>query len=261
MSSVDIKVKNRIGYVTLNRPEKRNALSEKLVNSLHHGFSIMMEDPDVKVVVLQSVGDVFSAGADLKYLKKLQENSFEDNLDDSNKLKELLHFIYSFQKPVIAKVQGHAIAGGCGLATVCDFVVSADDAKFGYSEVKLGFIPALVMVFLLRKIGESHANKLLLTGDLVTASEAHRIGLVNEVMPREELDTYVDEMAGRIVQQNASLSMKLTKEMIKSVPQMDLVGALNYAAKMNATARSTDECKIGIEAFLNKEKMDWSDQS
>lgn len=259
MGSVDTKVKNWVGYVTLNRPEKRNALSSKLVNALHHGFSIMLEDPNVKVVVLQAEGEVFSAGADLKYLKKLQSNSFEDNLEDSNKLKELLHFIYSFQKPVIAKVQGHAIAGGCGLTSVCDYVISASTAKFGYTEVKIGFIPALVLVFLLRKIGESHASKLLMTGNLIDANEAFRIGMVHEVVEGSELDARTSAFAEQLVENNSGLSMKLTKEMIKSVPSLDLTTALNYAAKMNATARSTEDCKRGIEAFLNKEKVHWTE--
>ncbi len=256
---IKTKVKNRIGYITLDRPEKRNAFSDKLIHSLHHAFSLMLEDVEVKVVVLQANGDIFCAGADLEYLQKLQSYSFEENLEDSNKLKELLHFIYSFQKPVIAKVQGHAIAGGCGIATVCDFVISSSEAKFGYTEVKIGFIPALVLVFLIRKIGESNASKLSLTGDLISSEEAKRIGLIHQVVSPDILDETVTEFAEKLISGNSALSMKLTKEMIKSIHNMELTTALNYAAKMNATARSTEDCRKGVGAFLKKEKIDWTD--
>ena len=211
------------------------------------------------MVVLQANGDIFCAGADLEYLQKLQSYSFEENLEDSNKLKELLHFIYSFQKPVIAKVQGHAIAGGCGIATVCDFVISSSEAKFGYTEVKIGFIPALVLVFLIRKIGESNASKLSLTGDLISSEEAKRIGLIHQVVSPDILDETVTEFAEKLISGNSALSMKLTKEMIKSIHNMELTTALNYAAKMNATARSTEDCRKGVGAFLKKEKIDWTD--
>jgi len=259
MGLVNTQVKDRVGFITLNRPEKRNAFSDMLINSLHHAFSIMLEDTQVKVVILQAEGDVFCAGADLGYLQKLQKYSYEENLKDSNKLKEVLHFIYTFQKPVIAKVQGHAIAGGCGLATVCDFVIASSNSKFGYSEVKIGFIPALVLVFLLRKIGEGRANQLLLLGNLIDAQEAYRIGLINQVVEQNDLDETVNNLAHELITKNSAISMKLTKEMIKSVPHMDLSIALNYAAKMNATARSTEDCKKGIAGFLNKETLNWSD--
>ncbi len=259
MGLINTNVKNRVGYITLNRPEKRNAFSDKLIDSLHHAFSIMSEDIDVKVVVLQANGDIFCAGADLEYLKKLQSYTFEENLKDSNKLKELLHFIYSFQKPVIAKVQGHAIAGGCGIATVCDFVISSSSAKFGYTEVKIGFIPALVMIFLIRKIGESNATNLLLSGNLISSEEAKRIGLIHQVVSPDKLDNTVSDFAKQLISGNSGISMKLTKEMIKSIYNMDLTTALNYASKMNATARSTEDCKKGIDAFLKKEKIDWTD--
>jgi len=259
MGLVNTKVKNRVGFITLNRPEKRNAFSDTLINSLHHAFSIMLEDEEVRVVILRAKGEVFCAGADLDYLQKLQDYSFDENLEDSNKLKELLHLIYSFQKPVIAQVQGHAIAGGCGLATVCDFVVTIPEAKFGYSEVKIGFIPALVSIFLMRKVGEGHANKLLLSGDLISSEEAYRIGLIHQIVPLEKLSDTVKGLARKLISENSGISMKLTKEMVKSVHHMDLSTALNYAAKMNATARTTEDCRKGIAAFLNKEKIDWSD--
>src|SRR6478736_297001 len=179
MELVLYEVKDRVGYITLNRPEKKNALSHELVAELKDAFTQAENDTNVKIVVLQANGDAFCAGADLAYLQRLQKFSFEENLADSNHLKELFLKIYQLKKVVIAKVQGHALAGGCGLATVCDFVFAIPEAKFGYTEVKIGFIPAIVLVFLIRKIGEKLAKHLLLSGELVQANDAINFGLIN----------------------------------------------------------------------------------
>jgi methylglutaconyl-CoA hydratase len=144
MSLVIYTVKDRVGYITMNRPEKRNALSHELVMELTHAFDTAENDLSVKVIVLKAQGDAFCAGADLAYLQQLQNYSFEQNLEDSRQLKNLFLKIYQLKKVVIAQVQGHALAGGCGLATVCDFTFAVPEAKLGYTEVKIGFIPALV---------------------------------------------------------------------------------------------------------------------
>jgi methylglutaconyl-CoA hydratase len=144
--NIDFTINNRVGYITLNRPDKRNALSFELIRELKEAFYNAERDDAVKVIVLRAHGEVFCAGADLAYLQQLQEFSYEQNLADSNHLKDLFFQIYTLQKVVIAQVQGHALAGGCGLATVCDFTFSVPEAKFGYTEVKIGFIPAIVMV-------------------------------------------------------------------------------------------------------------------
>jgi len=154
MRLVKYTVEDRVGYISLNRPEKRNALSYEMVTELKQAFNNAEEDESCKVIILQAEGKVFCAGADLAYLQQLQNNTYEENLEDSTHLMELFKQIYTSSKIVIAKVHGHAIAGGCGLATVCDFSFTVPEAKFGYTEVKIGFIPAIVKVFLLRKIGE-----------------------------------------------------------------------------------------------------------
>ncbi len=159
--NIEYAVADRIGYITLNRPDKRNALSFDLVKELKEAFARAEDDAAVKVIVLRANGEAFCAGADLAYLQNLQKFSHVENLADSNHLKELFLQIYILKKVVIAQVQGHALAGGCGLATVCDFSFSVPEAKFGYTEVKIGFIPAIVMVFLIRKIGEGKARHLL----------------------------------------------------------------------------------------------------
>ena len=257
MDYVLYEVKDRVGYITLNRPEKRNALSFELVAELKRTFKAAEADDQVKVIVLRAMGEAFCAGADLAYLQKLQHFSKDQNLEDSNHLKELYLQIYQHQKVVVAQVQGHALAGGCGLATVCDFVIAASEAKFGYTEVKIGFIPAIVMVFLLRKIGEQKARQLLLSGELIKAEEAGALGLVTRVVPREALEAEVTQLVQRLVAGNSAESMKLTKRMIAQIPSLSLEEALAYAAQMNVEARASEDCKKGIAAFLEKKPIAW----
>ncbi|MEO7989678.1 MAG: enoyl-CoA hydratase-related protein [Chryseolinea sp.] len=257
MKYIDYSVKNRKAFITLNRPEKRNALSHELVAELKEAFQLAEKDELVKIVVLKANGEAFCAGADLAYLQQLQSFTHQENLTDSNHLKELFLQIYTLKKIVIAQVQGYALAGGCGLATVCDFVFAVPEAKFGYTEVKIGFIPAIVMVFLLRKIGEGKAKQILLTGDLVTADEAVQLGLVNKVITSNEIENHVETFAQRLIDTNSQHAMMLTKKMIADVQSMALDEALTFASKMNATARESDDCKKGIDAFLSKKKIAW----
>lgn len=257
MSLITYHTQDRIGYVTLNRPEKRNALSHELVSELKDKFSQAENDNEAKVIVLKASGEAFCAGADLAYLQQLQQFSFEQNLADSNHLKELFLQIYQLKKVVIAQVQGHALAGGCGLATICDFVFAVPEAKFGYTEVKIGFIPALVSVFLIKKIGEQKAKQLLLSGDLIQGEETIRMGLVNFLVSKENLENSVADYAQRLIKNNSTQSMQLTKRLMADVQSMELTEALNYAAQQNARARATDDCKKGISAFVNKEELKW----
>lgn len=257
MDFVKYEVSNRVATITLNRPEKRNALSGEVVTELKSAFSRASEDELVKVVVLAAEGDAFCAGADLAYLQQLQNNTYEENLEDSSHLMELFKMIYQHKHVVIAKVQGHAIAGGCGLATVCDFSFTVPEAKFGYTEVRIGFIPAIVKVFLLRKIGEGKSKELLLSGDLIDAGEAKSMGLINWVVDQEELDDKVEAFAQKLVTKNSGQSMSLTKAMIAEVQSMNVEGGLAYAAEQNARARGTEDCQKGIASFLNKEKLEW----
>lgn len=257
MKHITYRADQRVGYITLNRPEKRNALSHELVAELKDCFFKAGKDASVKVVVLRANGEAFCAGADLAYLQDLQKYSYDQNLEDSNNLRDLFLTIYTLPKVVIAQVQGHALAGGCGLATVCDFTLAVPEAKFGYTEVKIGFIPALVMVFLIRKIGESRARHLLLSGNLITADEALKAGLITQVVPPEALEAEVNTLAQKLASGNSASSMALTKQMIAEVQSMKLDEALSYASQMNAQARATDDCKRGIAAFLAKEKIMW----
>lgn len=257
MNTVEYKVDERVATITLNRPEKRNALSPELLTDLKTAFQQAEDDERVRAIILKANGDAFCAGADLAYLQQLQKFSYAENLQDSNHLKELFIRMYTHPKIIIAQVQGHALAGGCGLATVCDWVFAVPEAKFGYTEVKIGFIPALVSVFVVRKIGEGRARELLLGGELISAERAMLMGLINEVVEPEKLEARVREFTNRLITTNSSNSMALTKKLIADIPGRSLEDALNLAAGMNANARSTQDCKRGIEAFLNKEKIIW----
>jgi methylglutaconyl-CoA hydratase len=255
--NIEYSTSNRIGYITLNRPEKRNALSFELVQELKDAFGRAAKDDSVKIIVLRAQGEAFCAGADLAYLQNLQTFSYEENLADSNHLKELFYLIYTLPKVVIAQVQGHALAGGCGLASVCDFSFAVPEAKFGYTEVKIGFIPAIVMVFLIRKIGEGKARQLLLSGDVIKSDEALTLGLINKIVSREKLEEEVLTFAQQLITSNSSQSMMLTKKMIAEVQSLSLNDALSFASASNAQARGSEDCKRGIAAFLNKEKIAW----
>lgn len=251
------KTEQRVTYITLNRPDKRNAFNEKLVEELKHAFTKAENDTETKIVILNAVGKVFSAGADLSYLQSLQSNSYEENLQDSNNLKDLYQQIYSFKKVVIAQVEGHAIAGGCGLATVCDFTFAVPNVKFGYTEVKIGFVPAIVMVFLLKKIGELKTKELLLTGKLIDSVEAKEINLINSIFSKESIEQEVFGFAQKLCSETSSQSLEITKKMIADIQKMNYKEAFNFAAEMNAKGRATDDCKKGIASFLNKEKINW----
>jgi len=257
MDLVLYEVKDRVGYIALNRAEKRNALSYELVAALKDAFARGEDDPNVKIIILCAKGESFCAGADLAYLQQLQRFSLEENLADSDHLKDLFLKIYQLKKIVIAQVQGHALAGGCGLASVCDFVFAVPEARFGYTEVRIGFIPAIVLVFLIRKIGEQRAKHLLLSGELVQGDEAIQLGLVNFIESDKELEGKTFEFARKLVKNNSGNSMALTKQMIDRVQSMSLQDALAYAARMNAETRASEDCKKGISTFLTKGNLTW----
>jgi methylglutaconyl-CoA hydratase len=254
---VQYEVKDRVGYITLNRPEKRNALSYEMVSEIKLAFMNAEADKECKVIVIKGSGEAFCAGADLAYLQQLQTNTFDENLADSRHLMELFQFIYHSKKVVISQINGPALAGGCGLASVCDFSFATPESTFGYTEVKIGFVPAIVMVFLVRKVAEKNAREMLLTGDVFKADKALQYGLINYIIEPEELDDVVFKFAQKLCKQTSMQSVELIKEMLANVQSMDVNEALEYAAQTNAKARATDDCKRGIAAFLNKEKLSW----
>lgn len=257
MSGLTYHIADRVATITLNRPEKRNALNGALVKELRQAFARAEEDADVKVIVLAANGKAFCAGADLDYLQQLQQNNYEENLADSRELMLLMQEIYSLQKVVIAQIEGDALAGGCGLASVADLSFAVPGARFGYTEVRIGFVPALVSVFLVRKTGEGRARELLLTGELITAEQAAAYGIINKVVRADNIRAHVAELAQRLCNETSANSLKITKQLVRTALDQPLPEALENAARLNAETRQHPDCKKGIGAFLNKEKPVW----
>lgn len=243
----------RIATVTLNRPEKRNALSASLVSELRHVMASLSSDESVRVIVLTGAGRVFSAGADLEALRTLRDATFEQNLEDSRLLAGLFLDIRSSPKPVIARINGHAIAGGCGLAAACDFSVSVEEARFGFTEVRIGFVPALVSVLLETRIRGNDMRELFLRGHLIGARQAQAIGLIGSVVPAAHLDEEVNRLAMEIGRNTSSEAVALTKQLLST----GLAADLEHAARVNAEARATRDCKAGIDAFLVRKNAPW----
>ncbi len=256
-SLVLYEVHERVAWLTLNRPEKRNALNAALTDELKQAFGRAASDEAVKVVVLRANGKAFCAGADLQTLQQLQRNTYEENLADSQNLADLFQLIYQLPKAVIAQIQGHALAGGCGLAAICDFSFSVPDAKFGYTEAKIGFVPAIVSAFLVRKIGEGRARELLISGEVISAERASAYGLINYVVEEYELENRVSELARQLSTSVSGQSVAATKQLLAQLAGLGLSESLDLAAKTNAQARRSADCQRGIAAFLNKEDVKW----
>lgn len=251
------EITDNTALITLNRPEKRNAFNSHLVQAITEAFVEAARDTNVRGVLLRSEGTAFCAGADLAYLQQLQDNSYEDNLGDSEKIASMYSAVYTLPKPVAAAVQGPALAGGAGLVAVCDFAVAVPEATFGFTEVRIGFIPAIVSYFLVRRIGRAHAAPLLLTGRIINAEEALRLGLVHAVASPETLESKAIEILNTLYREVSPQAFATTKQMLDTLPLMSLCRALEEAARLNAEARSTKDCRKGIAAFLNKTPLNW----
>ena len=257
-SRIAYAVADRRATITLRRPEKRNALDDEMIRELTAAFTAAAKDASAKVVSLKAEGPAFCAGADLEYVQRIAAYDLEQNRVDSHRLAHLYRLIYEIRKPVIAVVHGPALAGGCGLASVCDFIIaSREQARFGYTEVHIGFIPALVMVFLVKRIGEGRARELVLRGNVLNAEEAHAAGLVSMVVPHAGIAAAESALAEELLTGTSPTSMAMCKEMLAKLHGMNFLDALDFAANMNATARMTTDCKQGIEAFLTKTKVPW----
>jgi len=244
---------NQTKKIILNRPEKRNSLDEEMIAELTQTFTEISSDKETKSVILTGAAGNFCSGLYLDYLQKISEYDILENKADSQKFRDLLFTIYNCKKPVIAMVEGYALAGGCGIASACDIIVAAEDSQFGYTEVKIGFIPAIVMIFLLKRVSESHARDLLLTSKFISGEEAKRIGFANYTSTAAELENTTMEICTGLNKLPLS-SISLTKEMFRNVSSMSLESSLDYAVDMNAITRMTDECKNGVKNFLMKIK-------
>lgn len=242
--------------LTLNRPEKRNALNATVMTELTEALQAAGEDSDCRVVVLTGAGEAFCAGMDLEHLETLGAKTQQEHREDTAQIARLLRTLYDLPKPTIAAVNGAAIAGGMGLATVCDFTLAVHEAKFGYTEVRIGFVPAIVSAFLREQIGDKRARDLLLTGRLIQAEEAHALGLVTRVVPAAELVDEVTKLAGKLVE-NSPEAMTATKRLLSAQVRHRLDEAIALAVETNVQARATKDFKEGIRAFLEKRRPKW----
>lgn len=257
-NTITLSYEGRVALLTLNRPDKRNAISFELVDEVLQALD-EVEKSTALVLVLTGAGKAFSGGLDLENLKALIGRSQEQNVKDTRTMAKLFRTIYDFPKPTVAAVNGAAIAGGTGLATLCDITIASTEAKFGYTEVRIGFIPAIVSSFLVRQVGEKQARDLLLTGRIFDAAEAFRIGLINEVVEPERLMPRVKEIVGQLLE-NSPLSLLATKKLINSFGCDDLNEQIESAIVENARSRTTKDFNEGVTSFLEKRKPVWSGQ-
>ncbi len=256
--TIQVTYESGIGIITLNRPEKRNAISFELIDDLLQGLK-EVETSDAQVLILTGAGKAFSSGMDLDNLKQLIGRSPEQNLKDSETMVRLFRSLYEFPKVTIAAVNGAAIAGGTGLALLCDFTLAVPEAKFGYTEVRIGFVPAIVSTFLLRQVGEKQARDLLLTGRIIGAEEAARMGLVNEIIAPENLMTRARELAA-LLMENSPASLRSTKKLLNDHSRSELDAEIEAAVRENAAVRTTPDFREGVTSFLEKRKPVWSNK-
>ncbi len=247
-----------IGTITLNRPEKRNAISLQLVVELMFAFD-EIENSNARILLLTGAGKAFCAGMDLEELKSLMGKSHAENVEDSARMARIFRRLYEFPKPTIAAVNGAAIAGGTGLATMCDFTLAVPEAKFGYTEVRIGFVPAIVSSILVWQVGHKIARDLLMSGRLFDASEAHSYGLVNEIVDSNILMSRARELAAQFME-NSPSSMSATKRLINGFISTQLDRQVAEAIEENARIRTTADFREGITSFLEKRKPRWTGQ-
>jgi methylglutaconyl-CoA hydratase len=253
--TIHLSYDSRIATLTLNRPDKRNAISFELIDDLLHALQ-EVEKSDALVLILTGAGKAFCSGMDLENLKVLLGRSPGQNLEDSQTMVRLFRSLYEFPKVTIAAVNGAAIAGGTGLALLCDFTLAVPEAKFGYTEVRIGFVPAIVSTFLLRQVGEKQARDLLLTGRIFEADEAARMGLINEIVAPEKLLARARELA-RLLMENSPASLRATKKLLNDHARAGLDAQIDAAVRENATIRNTADFREGIASFLEKRKPVW----
>ncbi|HEX8736680.1 MAG TPA: enoyl-CoA hydratase/isomerase family protein [Pyrinomonadaceae bacterium] len=253
MSEIIYETENKIAVITLNRPEKRNALNDALVDSLKNALREADRSEELRAVVIKGAGKDFCSGADLSALQKISESDVLENWDDAHNLSELFVLIRKVKIPVVAAVHGRALAGGCGLATACDLVLASRSARFGYPEVKIGFVPAMVMAILRRNLSEKRAFELVTQGFEFDAETAREFGLVNRVFADENFADDVKHYVSAY-EKVSRPAVVLSKRLLYQMDGLNFESALASGVDVNTIARQTEDCRNGIAKFLNKEK-------
>ncbi len=245
------ELRDGVARLTLNRPDKRNALDGEMVGELKAAFSASAADDACRVVLLAGAGTDFCSGADLAALEKSTQGSVLDNMAEARSTADLFLMMRNHPRPVIAAVQGRALAGGCGIATACDIILAAESAQFGYPEVNIGFVPAMVMAILRRSVSEKAAFELVVAGEVVSAARAHELGLVHRVFADEKFSLEVEAYVAKLAAKSASAVM-LSKRLLYNMDSMSFEAALQAGVEINAIARQTEDCRKGVERFLKK---------
>src|SRR5215831_11855197 len=253
-----LDIAGQIATITLNRPDKRNAMSATMIAEIQTALD-EIEKSHARVGILTGAGKAFCSGMDLEMLAAIAQQSPAENQEDSRRMAKMFRRIWSFPRPLIAAVNGAALAGGCGIATLCDFTLAVPEAKFGYTEVRIGFLPALVSVFLTRQIGEKKARDLLLTGRKISAKEAQQLGLVSEIVEPDRLMSRAGELADYLVEVSPG-SLSRAKRLLVSAEQAGIDADLERAVLENARIRCTPDFKEGIASLLEKRKPVWRDE-
>ena len=254
-STLTLEFNGEIAKITLNRPDKRNAINSQMIAELQTALDTI-EKSHSRVAILTGAGKAFSAGMDLDMLAAITKQSPAENQEDARRIAKLLRRLWSFPRPTISVVHGAAYAGGCGIATLCDFTLAAPEAKFGYTEVKIGFLPAIVSVFLTRQVGDKRSRDLLLTGRIIDAAEAKEFGMVTAVIPAEQLDERALALARDLIEASPS-SLTRAKHLLTSAAAAGIDHDLERAILENARIRCTPDFKEGIASFLEKRKPVW----
>lgn len=245
------RAESGVARISLNRPEKRNALNAELIESLKESLDRSARDEAVKVVAISGAGSDFCSGADLSGLDRTAEAGVMPHLETARAMADVFLAMRHHPRPVVAMVRGRALAGGCGLATGCDLIVANESAQFGYPEVKIGFVPAMVMAILRRSISEKRAFELIATGEIVTASQAHAMGLINRVYADAEFDARAEEYIAALASKSTS-AVSLSKNLLYHMDGMTFDAALEAGIHGNALARMTEDARRGIERFVKK---------
>jgi methylglutaconyl-CoA hydratase len=254
--TIEVKAQAGVARITLNRPDVRNAFNEVMIEELTQALHTIEEDESVRAVVLTGRGKAFCAGADLNWMKKMKNFTREENYSDAMGLAELMYRLYRLPKPTIAAVNGASIGGSNGLVAACDIAIASHRAEFSLSEVKIGLVPACIGPYLVKKVGEAACRELFLTGERISAGEAKRFGLVNDVVTHVNLDKRVDEKVGNLLTSGPH-ALAVSKELLSSLASMTLEEAKEYTARVIADLRAGDEAQEGMAAFLEKRKPDW----
>jgi len=257
LKTIELVIKDTVAQVYLSRPEIHNAFNEVMLSELIQVFKdLHKERGEIRVVTITGKGKSFCAGADLNWMKKMVDYSYEENLEDSFQVSECMYLLYSLPMPTIARVNGAAIGGGMGLVAASDIVVAQEEAVFSLSEVKLGLVPACISPYVIKRAGESKCREFFLSGERISATKALSAGLINEIVPLSQLDDAVNEWTERFIK-NGPEALSVCKDLLENVPGISLEQAKKYTAEVISKLRISKEGQEGMKAFLEKRKPDW----